>query len=259
VHQREAFDQGGGEGEFPVGGGGGPGEPGGDLVGGPLDLLPGPCDGLGPVTGLVAGQVGDRDRVGDLHQVGEQFGLVVGQLPGPGLQDLDEPRVGDLLPRQRMQGGGQLRSGRQGHRPVHEVHHSGHASNIGSTPDSSGCLRAARPGFTRKAQSSGRSPTRELTGVGATLECPRIGQSEIPAAADGGGRVSRPTHVRPASGPSRKRRANAGRGMIVANRGSTPSARVPACRPAHTRWRAPGHRRPSRLGRGGHADLALAA
>jgi hypothetical protein len=112
VHQREAFDQGGGEPQFPVGGGGGPGEPGGDLVGGPLELLPGPRDGLGPVSGLVVGQVGDRDRVGDLHQVGEQFGLVVGQLPGPGLQDLHQPSVGDLLPRQRIQGGGQLRSGR---------------------------------------------------------------------------------------------------------------------------------------------------
>jgi hypothetical protein len=107
-HLGEAFAQRGGEREFPVGGGGGPGEPGGDLVGGPLELLLGPCDGLGPV----AFQVADGDGVADLDHPGEQLGLVVGHLPGSGLRHLDQPRVRNLLPGQRIQHGGQLRAGR---------------------------------------------------------------------------------------------------------------------------------------------------
>jgi hypothetical protein len=111
-HQRQALTEGGGEPELPVGSRRGPGEPRGDLMGCPLEPLPGPRDDPRLVTGLVAGQLGHRDRVGDLHQVGEQLGLLVRQLTGAGLRHLDQPRVRDLLPRQRVQHGGQLRSGR---------------------------------------------------------------------------------------------------------------------------------------------------
>jgi hypothetical protein len=103
---------------------------------------------------LLAFQVGDRDGVGDLHHVGEQLGLLVGQLPGPGLRHLDQPGVGDVLPQYSVQGGGQLRPGRQGHHPVHEFHHSGHGSKLRSNSDIPGCIRGARGEFTRKAQRS---------------------------------------------------------------------------------------------------------
>jgi hypothetical protein len=139
-HQRQTLDQGDGEREFAVGGRGGRSEPGCDLVGGPLELFFGPLDGHGPV----ARQVGDGDGVGDLHHVGEQACLLVGQLPGPGTSDFDQPCVRDLRPRQRVQEGGQLRAGRQRHRPVHEFRHSDHASNLRSTPDILGAFRPAR-------------------------------------------------------------------------------------------------------------------
>jgi hypothetical protein len=74
----------------------------------------------------------------------------VGELSGPGPHHLDQPRIRHLLPRQRIQHGGQIRTGRQHHRPVDEFRHSGHASKLRSTPDNSGHPRGV----------SGSSPER---------------------------------------------------------------------------------------------------
>jgi hypothetical protein len=149
--QREAFAHRGGEAEFSIGGCRGQGDPGGDLVGGPLEPLLGPRHRPTPPARQVGGQVVDGDRVADLHYAGQQLRLVMGQLPGPGLQDLDQPRIRNPLPRQATQRGGQLRTGRQRRRPIDEFRHPGHGSKLRSTPEISGVMGAAQGKVTRKA------------------------------------------------------------------------------------------------------------
>ena len=61
---------------------------------------------------IICRELGHRHRAGDLGQPGQHPGLLVGQLPGPGLQHLDQPRVRDVLPGQPGQHTGQLRTGR---------------------------------------------------------------------------------------------------------------------------------------------------
>ncbi|GAA0909087.1 hypothetical protein [Pseudonocardia zijingensis] len=146
LDQGEAFDQRGGELQFPVGGGGGPGQAGGDLVGGPLEPFRGPGHGL---VGFAV-QIGEGDGVGDLDQLGEQQGLLVRQLPRPGLQHLDPPRVRHPGTGQLLQEGSQLRAGRECHRPVGECCHPGHDSNMRSHPDRTGAPPTAPSGSPEK-------------------------------------------------------------------------------------------------------------